>query len=95
MKRIPLRIRDPKAWLALFVCVDCGVNTRRINEYYMVKNEIWRRAHQDGSSGFKGMLCIGCLESRLGRLLKAEDFTLAPVNSDKRQSARLYSRLHT
>jgi hypothetical protein len=27
------------------------------------------------------MLCIGCLEQRLGRLLTKDDFTDAPVNS--------------
>lgn len=42
----------------------------------MVHDEVW-------SSAFKkkrGMLCIGCLESRSGKLLTKDDFTAAPLN---------------
>jgi len=43
----------------------------------MVHDQLWYAAgmHPDG-----GLLCIGCLEGRLGRGLCADDFTGAPVN---------------
>lgn len=60
-----------------FECVDCEVNTHFINEYYMVQFELWNSVtiHQNS-----GMLCIGCLEDRLGRELTTEDFIEAPIN---------------
>lgn len=74
-------------------CVICGVNTsgfRGIGEYYMVHDDIWK---QHGCH--RGMLCIGCLESRLGRFLVASDFTDCPVNRDDDwiRSVRLQDRL--
>lgn len=80
-------------------CADCGVGTLGIGEWYMVRNEVWAEAwcgrikpwHQlEGQM----VLCIGCLEQRLGRTLCKNDFIDAPVNhlSDdmsKRMRARL------
>jgi hypothetical protein len=60
--------------MALFDCVDCGVNTCETNEYYMVHDELWPIGGNDG------MLCIGCLETRLGRRLAPADFIDAPIN---------------
>lgn len=42
-----------------------------------------------------GMLCIGCLEHRLGRELEADDFSDAPINwrFDFRRSERFEDRL--
>lgn len=76
-------------------CVDCGVDTyaRGVDEYYMVHNEVWAAA---GMLPRDGMLCIGCLEARLGRRLTAVDFTDVPVNDLRwgwHGSARLLSRL--
>jgi hypothetical protein len=72
-------------------CLDCGVDTDAIDEYYMVHDEVWLQAAPDG----KGQLCIGCLEERLGRTLTAADFTIAEVNSPGlgARSARLRDRL--
>lgn len=41
------------------------------------------------------MLCVGCVEERLGRQLMPEDFTSCPVNDDKRnlRSRRLCNRM--
>ena len=41
-------------------------------EHYMVTKRVWAKAgmQEDG-----GSLCIGCLEKRLGRRLKRNDFT--------------------
>jgi hypothetical protein len=50
-----------------------------IGEYYMVTDEVWPEADCGLESGW-GMVCIGCLEERLGRELTAEDFTGAPIN---------------
>jgi hypothetical protein len=50
--------------LTNFACRDCGVSTR--NERYMVTDEIW---HQSTLGKRDGLLCLGCLETRLGRRL--------------------------
>jgi hypothetical protein len=66
---------------------------RGVDEYYMVHREVWAAA---GMLPRGGMLCVGCLEARLGRRLTAADFTSAPVNDLRRGwrgSARLLSRL--
>jgi len=81
-------------------CVDCTVDTaiRGLDEYYMVHNTVWSAA---GMAPRGGMLCIGCLETRLDRQLTAGDFTRVPVNDWRRGcggqpwrgSARLLDRL--
>lgn len=75
-----------------FRCKDCAIDTNVINEYYMVKDHIWRAARMTTHGG---MLCVGCLEGRLGRELHPSDFSGAPINgrSLTQQSERLYSRL--
>jgi hypothetical protein len=50
-------------------CADCGVDTFSTNEYYMVKDHVWAQA-QGGTK----LLCIGCLEKRIGRTLTRSDF---------------------
>jgi hypothetical protein len=59
----------------------------------MVHDELWECATDD--FGGDGMLCIGCLENRLGGLLTKDDFTAAPVNDlwGEFGSARLQDRL--
>jgi hypothetical protein len=72
-----------------FSCADCAYD---YDEYYMVSDDIWK-AHGAG----KGMLCIGCLEKRIGRLLRRQDFTDVPLNetNPETQSLRLQDRLST
>jgi hypothetical protein len=49
------------------------------SEVYTVKNEIWQAT---GLEGMGGCLCIGCLEKRIGRRLKPDDFEPGhPFNS--------------
>lgn len=73
-----------------FICLDCSANTMHIDEYYMVTDEIWRAVVPERY----GMLCIGCLEGRLGRKLSKDDFSDAPLNGFTIwQSQRLRSRL--
>lgn len=74
-----------------FICRDCGDNTHEIDEYYMVNDEVWEAS---GMGPHDGMLCIGCLEKRIGRRLNRTDFTDAPVNSIFVYSPRLTERLH-
>ncbi len=76
-----------ESWL----CSDCGESCDHLDEYYMVHNSLWLSVMKC----YCGMLCIGCLEKRLGRELTAEDFTDCPLNKDPsiRRSSRLASRL--
>jgi hypothetical protein len=76
-----------------FLCVDCGVHTGDTHEYFVVLDEVWH-----ASGAVDGMLCIGCIEARLGRMLKPEDFKAMPVNDMMTgpasfRSARLNHRL--
>lgn len=73
-------------------CVDCHVSTFEIREGYMVTDEIWEST---GIGGDDGHLCIGCLETRIGRALTAADFINAPINGDRfgAKSDRLTERL--
>ena len=71
-------------------CLDCGVDTDAIDEYYMLHNDLWIQANPNDS----GQLCIGCVEGRLGRTLTAADFTDTPINTrNTRRSERLADRL--
>lgn len=61
----------------------------------MVTDDVWYSAvtAMDAS----GMLCIGCLESRIGRFLTADDFSPAPINQIAKVigSTRIKTRLLT
>lgn len=59
------------------LCVDCKVNCFEINEYYMVTDACWERA---GMTPNGGMLCIGCLEGRLGKRLQPRNFSECVLN---------------
>jgi len=69
-------------------CLDCGVDTIRIGEFYMLHDPVWLQANPDRA----GMLCIDCVETRLGRRLGPGDFTAAPINRFHR-IPRLRSRI--
>jgi len=73
-----------------FKCKDCKVNTGTIAEYYMVEDRVWKKAGNEA-----GMLCIGCLEDRLGRRLHTNDFSKCPLNFDPSwiKSDRLLNRM--
>lgn len=75
----------------VFKCMDCAMCTLCNDEYYMVQNELWSEAIPEKH----GMICIGCIEQRLGRLLTKDDFTDAPLNSMNlvMGSTRLRNRL--
>ncbi len=67
-------------------CQDCDVDVIAVGECYMVQDAVWPLA-EDG-----GVLCVGCLEARIGRELTREDFTACLVNLQA-GSPRLRSRL--
>jgi hypothetical protein len=48
------------------------------SEIYMVHSEVWAAARMGPMSG---CLCIGCLETRLGRTLTPADFPKGGLNS--------------
>lgn len=71
-----------------FICVDCEVDTDALGEYYMVTNIIWQLF---GAGDM--MLCISCLEGRMGRKLNKQDFAKVPVNYLGYRSQRMINRL--
>lgn len=77
-----------------FDCIDCHTNTGEIGEYYMVRKNVWKLANLGPDDG---MLCIGCLEKRIGRKLTHWDFPDIPVNDPLlfKQSKRLQNRLNS
>jgi hypothetical protein len=54
-----------------FRCVDCKKDTSDSGEYYSVGDDVWAAS---GIAPNGGMLCLACLERRIGRLLTKEDF---------------------
>ncbi len=73
-------------------CVDCGRCTKL--EHYFVNNDVW---FTTAGMAEKGMLCVLCLETRIGRRLNADDFTDAWINDPKRNAMTdvLLSRIRT
>jgi len=74
-----------------WLCLDCGADTGRLGEHYFVHTYLWLKV-----VGSKvGMLCIGCLETRLGRKLNRADFPIVYINNlkDGAKSIRLVNRL--
>jgi hypothetical protein len=74
--------------LVSFDCIDCGGD---FDEYdYAVKDVVWAAG---GLAPGGGILCIGCLERRLGRQLKHDDFVSSLNEISHAQSLRLRDRL--
>lgn len=74
-----------------FICLDCKRDTGRLKEFYYVRLDLWLAA-----AGSKdGMLCIYCLENRIGRHLVPADFTDATINDPRysEMSELLLSRI--
>lgn len=74
-----------------WICLDCKVDTGAIHEHYYLNLKLWLSIHDSE----RGMLCIGCVERRLGRPLQPEDFTDAWINDPCRNamSLRLLTRI--
>jgi hypothetical protein len=82
--------------VVLSACADCGVGTITLGEYYMVHDEVWEQAWCGRRKSWHGrvmgqeILCIGCLEARIGRRLTAADFACW---MNTRKSERLRDRM--
>jgi len=59
-----------------FLCLDCGVDTGRIGEHYMLIDSTWKKT----GLGKIGMLCIEHVENRIGRKLVTSDFNNSYLN---------------
>jgi hypothetical protein len=78
-------------------CADCGIGTITAGEWFMVHNHVWEQAWAGRRKSWQRrvpgqeILCIGCLERRIGRTLTRHDITHAssPI------SDRLRDRLTT
>ena len=80
-------------------CVDCGTDTMKGDNFYMVNCDIWNRYGLGGSEatarGWRntgkpsGMLCIPCLEDRMGRKLQKSDLPDWPVNHFNLYTAKI------
>jgi hypothetical protein len=75
MKR-PLAYYHPALGTGFF-CMDCGCDTNANEQYYMIRDGLWKSVNPR----IDGMLCLMCLERRLGRSLRAFDFAQVPVNT--------------
>jgi hypothetical protein len=79
-------------------CADCGLGTFVALEYaYEVRPKVWRDAWDGRLKSWhrapgQQVLCIGCLEDRLGRMLSRTDFVTEHLDPDH-MSDRLLSRL--
>lgn len=73
-----------------FSCDGCGVDTKLIGERYMLQHHVWNFVNEPPFPWAR-LLCIGCVELRLGDRLRALDFLDCPLNTrpDFRRSLRL------
>ena len=79
-------------------CFDCAHRTWfELREYYTVLEAVWSEACavEPKLPDERGMLCIGCLEQRLGRELTGADFKPCGLTRNPRpkSSKRLLDRL--
>ena len=76
--------------IARHVCKDCPANVIEIGEYYLVSPQLWEdKLHLKWDDN----LCIGCLETRLGRKLRGRDLITWPTNPGGFSDSERYSRL--
>jgi hypothetical protein len=76
-----------------FLCLDCGVDTGKSGEHYMLIDSTWNLT---GLSKI-GMLCILHVEARIGRKLISSDFNNSYLNNPRTGivSDRLLSRMRS
>jgi hypothetical protein len=90
-----------RAMINVYACGDCeaflltrssgmtgGTNTNI--EWFMLKGRVWAATQRKGACRF---LCVGCVETRIGRKPTSADFMrTAKVNFEPVKSARLRRR---
>ena len=74
---------------AKFLCVDCDKDTGKSGEFYFIHTELWLSVMPT----INGMLCLDCLESRLGRMLNPSDFPNNHINRNAK-NLKLRGRIH-
>lgn len=74
-----------------FLCLDCGVDTGKIGEHYMLVNKTWSLT----GLGSIGMLCVEHVEKRIHRKLNPADFNNSYLNRPRTgiMSLRLLDRM--
>lgn len=71
-----------------YYCFDCEMNL--FLEWFTVHDSVWE---QTGLGPQDGVLCVGCLEKRIGRRLSVSDFAETQNNQPSEfHSDRLLSR---
>jgi hypothetical protein len=80
-----------KASRRKFLCLDCGVDSGKIGEHYMLIESTWALT----GLGKFGMLCIADVEQRIGRKLVSSDFNDSYLNRPRTGiiSSRLLDRM--
>jgi len=76
-----------------FLCLDCGVDTGKAGEHYMLIDKTWAKT----GLGKIGMLCIADVENRIGRKLVSTDFNGSYLNRPRTGivSDRLLDRMRS
>ena len=59
-------------------CFDCGVDVIHFShfQYCMLKDSVWKQA---AKKHYRKILCVSCIEKRLGRKLEFEDYEITPI----------------
>lgn len=85
----PTRAEIAAAFSVLSVSDGVNWEADERSEIYCVRKTVWEAA---GIRPMAGCLCIGCLESRLGRRLKPKDFARGHAFNDFPGTDRLLDR---
>lgn len=76
------------------LCYGCNKDTEKINEIFLVEDDVWEKASAVFPVPENSSLCVGCIEARLKRKLNQSDFKKSPVNNPELpMSYRLRNRL--
>ena len=71
-----------------FICVDCGRDTWKDDkDYYMIRFDLWNKY----GVGEK-MLCMKCIETRLGHKLTRDDITDCTLNHMNYYTSKLFDK---
>jgi len=74
MRRFELAMRVLLSLDTRSPCADCGGH----GYGYMLRDSLWVLVNRGSRDGF---LCLPCVERRLGRPLRRDDFTDVPINA--------------